>query len=743
MEQILANLQWQTCLVYIDDVVCHGKDVPEMVARLAEIFQRFLEAGLKLKPRKCSLFKRQVLFLGHIIGENGIQTDPSKVQAVTEWPVPADIHDVRSFIGLTSYYRRFVKNYATIAKPLNKLMEKGQKFSWSSECQESFEALKTLLVSAPILGYPNEHDRFILDCDASGYGIGAVLSQVQNGEEVVIAYASNALSKVERNYCCTRRELLSIVRYVKQFRHFLSSRKFFVRTDHCGLTWLKRLKEPEGQLARWIATLSEFNYEVVYRPGGIHKNADAMSRGPCRWCEKLEGPCNETESPEVEDSKLFVNTVSATDFQWPTCEVRNAQKSEEGLGWMHRAKSEGPLRPEWREVSPLGSEIKAYWGEWDRIHLRNEVLYRRWESDDGAKVRWQMLLPRKYHESVFDQLHSAPTAGHLGYERVLEKCRQRFFWYRMRDEIRRRCERCDACARRKSPPHRFKAEMQKYGVGCPLQRIASDIMGPLPISHRGNRYILVVADYFTKFTEAYGIPDMETETVAIKIVEEFLCRYGVCLEFHSDRGSNYESKAFNTVCEMFGILKTRTTPYHPRSDGMVERFNRTLQAMLANLVAENQRDWDDHLPYVMMAYRSAKHESTGESPNYLMFGREVRLPLDLITGSEPPEPVKADRFVLELQDRLTSAYARVRANAQKAMARQKRLYDRHANPSTRFGVGSIVWYFRPRREKGKSPKFMKPWIGPYMIVAKLSDVTVRIQKSVRSCLLYTSPSPRD
>ena len=277
MELILVGLRFETCLIYLDDTIVYGRTFQEELERLEEVFRRFVSAGLKLKPSKCVLFQKSVAYLGHIVSKNGIETDPVKVERVCEWPVPESSTEVKSFLGLAGYYCRFVPNFASVARPLRKLTEANVDFAWTSECQSSFDALKKLLSTAPILSYPDFSAEFILDTDASNHGIGAVLSQLKDGVEHPVAFASGTLTKAERNYCVTRKELLAVVEFVKQFRHYLQGPKFRIRTDHAPLRSVLKVKETEGQLARWIELLSPLNYEIEYREGQRHQNADAMS----------------------------------------------------------------------------------------------------------------------------------------------------------------------------------------------------------------------------------------------------------------------------------------------------------------------------------------------------------------------------------------------------------------------------------------------------------------------------------
>ena len=292
MEQVLAGLNWEICLLYIDDIIVFSSDFSQHLERLDKVMSHIEKSGLKINPKKCKFFTSQVKFLGHIVSADGITTDPSKVAAIKEWPQPHTVKQVRSFLGICSYYRRFVKDFSTIAHPLHKLTEKYSTFHWDTECKKAFETLKDKLTSPPILANPDNSKPYILDCDASATGIGAVLSQVDDdGVERVISYYSHSLDKPERNYCVTRRELLAIVMAVKNYHSYIYGVNITVRTDHGALRWLLNFKNPEGQVARWIERLETYDLNIVHRPGIKHGNCDAISRRPCTdcsYCDRLE-----------------------------------------------------------------------------------------------------------------------------------------------------------------------------------------------------------------------------------------------------------------------------------------------------------------------------------------------------------------------------------------------------------------------------------------------------------------------
>ena len=278
VELIFRGIQWKYLLVYLDDIIVMASNFDEHLDRLEEVFKRLSQAGLTMKPSKCEFFKREVLFLGHCGSQEGIKPNPKTVEAVRSWKVPTNVKEIQSYLGLCSYYRQYIENFSHIASPLTNLTKKKVKFIWDDSCQKAYEMLKEKLCSAPILALPQPGLRYILDTDASDTGIGAVLSQIQEGRERVIAYASKKLDTQQQRYSVTRRELLAAITFMNQFRHYLLGQRFLLRTDHGSLRWIFEFKDPRGQEARWLEVLAQYDFEIQHRPGQKHQNADGLLR---------------------------------------------------------------------------------------------------------------------------------------------------------------------------------------------------------------------------------------------------------------------------------------------------------------------------------------------------------------------------------------------------------------------------------------------------------------------------------
>ena len=722
MDIVLSGLNFEICLVYLDDVIIFGSTPEEHLDRLEKVFQRLRGANLKLKPSKCQLLRRSVGFLGHIVTPEGVAMDPSKVKDVVEWPVPQKLRDVRAFLGLCSYYRRFVKDFSTVAAPLFALTKKGRMFVWDEVCQETFDRLKTALTTAPILALPKDEGTYVLDCDACDEGIGAVLSQRIGTDERVIAYGSRLLSNAERNYCVTRKELLAVVYFSKLYRQYLLGRSFVLRTDHAALQWLQRTPEPIGQQGRWLERLAEFDFQIVHRPGRNHGNADALSRRPCRQCG-LEDPVTVAAVIEISESA----PPSIDDD--PLDHIEEIQREDPDLRIVRSWLGEGAEAPDLVEILPESETVKVYWYQKDSLYLQDGKIYRR--TPEGVN---QLVIPRAKREEFLKLAHTGVTGGHLGIRRTRWQVRRRAYWVGWSGDVRRFCKRCSPCNqyRRGLPPK--QGPLQPLPCGEPWERLSLDITGPHPRSRRGHIYILTVMDGFSKFVEAIPMANQEASSVARALVDNVIVRYGAPLEILTDQGKNFEGNLFKELCRLLDIDKVRTSSYHPSCNGLIERFHRTMNSMIGKVVSSHQREWDEILPYVLSAYRASQHETTGFSPNYLMFGRETRAPIDLVYGRPPTDdtqPATYSAYTTDLAERMEGAYRQVREHLRVSAERRKRRYDLKVRPA-RFAPGDRVWYFTPRRYQGRSPKWMRMFTGPFTVVEQIGLVNFRIKKSRQS-----------
>ena len=581
--------------------------------------------------------------------------NPDNISKLVNWPTPETVTDVRAFLGLCSYYRRFVKSFSRIAHPLTQLTHKDVPFTWTDACETAFKQLKEILVGPDVMGYPKNDCTFILDTDACDFSIGAVLSQIQDGRERVIGYASRTLSKTERNYCVTDRELLAVVHFTNHYKHYLLGREFTVRTDHQALKWLFSLKEPKNRVARWIEALSAFHFSMEYRPGPRHGNADGMSRcripqncqcadkkstelacGPCASCKKraidmssclypsdksvvrgvkpvsisliflpvmlylfslflgvLSIPksvlkwfskhepnltkCHNLSSPFRTEGRPTKKTLlswgrrivrslpsvsrrvktrlstkrggrqdpsapshTVTDRpcwagQYSTATLRKRQQADADIGPILKWFESG-TRPYGPDVCAASPATRHYWNNWACLETVQGVLCRTFHRRNDTGRYCQFLVPRAMKSELFKQMHATLLSGHLGKKKTREKTLRNFYWFDMRAEINRMVTCCDQCGANKAPTRTPSAPLGDMRVGSPMDRLATDILGPLPTTPRGNKYVLVVTDYFTNWVEILPVPDQTAITCAERILNEVIARFGCPLDLHSDQG---------------------------------------------------------------------------------------------------------------------------------------------------------------------------------------------------------------
>ena len=764
MHLVLKGLTWSIVLAYLDDLVLLGKTVQNHLNNLREVFQRFRQYKLKLKPKKCQLFQTEIKFLGKQVSGDGLSVDPDKTKAVSDWPIPRNVRDVESFLGFVNYHRDHIAKFAEISTPLYELTGPKASFEWQEQHQCAFEQLKQMLICAPVLSLPKKEGTFILDCDASDTSIGAELCQIQDGEERTICYGSFVLTPAQRRYCTTRKELLSVVRFTRQFRHYLLGRSILVRTDHNSLTWLMRFKMIEGQLARWLEELAQYDMVIQHRPGRNHVNADSLSRipdelqacdcyqagvkleslpcGGCRYCSRAHTQWSRFES-DVDDVVPLAIRAIQIDPQDATCvnwmgfhskeEVRKAQLEDPDIGkvltWV-----ENDQQPLNHDLWLSGPEVKSMWLCRNLLVIQQGVLYYKREGDTS---RCCLVVPKVMREEVMKYIHDLRTAGHLGQTKSVLRGKEAFFWYKMAKNIVDYVKTCAQCNKNKKPKEWPKAALGRYHAGIPLERIHIDILGPFVRSKKGNLYILMLVDQFSKWLECYALPDQTAESIAEKVVYEFIARFGCPLQVHSDQGRNFDGKLFQAVCDLLQITKTRTTPYRPCSNGQVERYNRLILQTIRCCLRGCQNTWDEDLPLLASAVRSMVNRQTGYTANMLMLGREVTKPVDILFGIKDSltTPPSMPAYVKQLEERLNRVHQTARENLQTVQARQKRDYDLKLAERT-YERGDLVYKVKSSSKIGQSRKLTPVWCGPYLVTEVLSPILYRIKDRKQESVIH-------
>ena len=750
IESALRGLNHNIALVYVDDIIIFSEDFQSHLNHLQRIFQHLEAANLKLHPSKCNFCVEQVKYLGHIVSKGGVTPDPGKITAVTEFPTPKRQKDVRSFLGLTNYYRKFVKDYAKIADPLNQLLKKDEPFNWTDQCQNAFDVLKTALTTAPILAYPNFHKQFILSTDASNTAISFILSQLDNeNRERVIYYGGRGLRPRERLYGITEKETLAVLVGIRAYRVYLANTKFVVRTDHSAIKYLTNTKDPTGRLGRWAIALQAYDFEVLHTPGNQHSNADGLSRRdyPKEEDDEEEDDLTpvfmisdiQSDIPDEDDSQSYVSQVepyqawsSERDILISTLEpvtVEKLQKKDIQLKPMIQYLKDGVLPEDFKEARKLVVESHDY-------VLIDTILYHLWYPKKSGtaqeRVVRQLVVPHSLRNDILLSMHDTILfAAHAGIDRTYHNIRLRYYWPGMYHDIVQYVKSCVDCQASKRSYIKNKPPL------CPLpqpelfQRWHMDFLGPLEKSVEGNQYVLILVDAYSHWVEGFPMKTMEAQEVAKILFREVITRYGTPKTLLTDRAPNFIGKIMQSLCSLFQITKLNTSAYHPQTNSTVERFNSYLGATLRAMCGDtNTHKWDTYLYGALSAFRiTPSTQSTQFSPYFLLFKRECRLPIEIALTPPQNLGVSAAECIHDIVDTFNETQKLVKENVQKARDKYTKQYNKNAQTHT-FVVGQQVMCYFPRSAgPGRSAKLTRKWLGPFYICACLKNNTFILRRS--------------
>jgi len=674
MNLLLAGLTWQSCLVYIDDILVYSPDFKTHVEDLSRVLTRLSEAGFVLKAKKCRFGVERVEYLGHIVTPEGISPDPSKIDKLMRFPTPRNTTEVRAFLGLAGYYRKFIRDFADTATPLFDLLKNDTAFLWGEAQEQSLRKLTLALTKEAVLRHPRFDLPWIVDADASDQGLGACLSQVVNGLERPVAFASRRLQPAESKWHIREKEALGIVWALETYRHYLLGSKFIVRTDHSSLQWLKNAKS--GRLCRWALRLAEFgDFEIVHRSGKSHANVDAFTRSFAESEAMPENAFCTLAIPKIRRELPSREEMIAAQAECPRCTLLRLRRQ-------------------------------------DHIMVRDGVL--------GTKEEpFKPFLPDSLFTQVVRALHEPAHHAHLGAKKTWSKVSSLFEVNNGLRKVETELKSCLACNQRK-PPLPKHGKLASVPPSAPWDTVAVDFCGPYVTSECGNRFILVFADHFTKYVELIPTSDQSAKTVCEAFYQNVLCRHGTPARLLSDQGPQFKSELVEGLCGTFGIHKIFSSTYYPQGDGLAERFMRTMNNSLSILSREHQRDWDSFVAGVQFAYNSSVHASTGFAPFVLTSGRIPSFPeagwLNSRQKSTTPE------YLRTLCATITRVHQEASAALEKSYADLKRRYDaKRRDIQLQVGTSVLVRLSDYERNQSECRKLAPRWSEPAEVIACLSN----------------------
>ena len=716
MENSLHGLLDEICAPYLDDTIVYSKDFNSHVENVRTVLRRLRKHGVKLNPCKCKMFAQEVSYLGHIISHDGYKMGPTNVKAVIALKdlKPRSVQEVRRLVGLLSVYRRFIPHFSKEAKPLYELLKqktdgnralKSKAVEWSEVHQQVTEKLIDAITSFPVMAFPDFKQPFILHTYASYDGLGAVLYQKHQDENRVIAYTSRTLNAAEKNYHSNKLEFLCMKWAVcESFRDYLYyAKNFTVITDNNPLTHVLSTPKLNATSQRWISSLADFHFDIQYRPGRQNSDADALPRFPLLYdftgyvSKEVVRACLGSPGNVASCNLLgVVDEIQCNFVPWSKGEIQEEQMKDAVIGDIWRKVHSGQ-KPSLKTLSP---QQRVLLNSWNKLCLIDNLLYR---VTSSCK---QLVLPQKYKPFVLQQLHN--EMGHVSSDKVLGLLRPRFFWSYMKRDVENYVSKECVCIKQKKPAVQAKEELTSIHTTTPFELLSLDFVH-LERAVGGYEYILVLVDHFTRFAVCYPTKNKEGKTAADRLFNDFVLRYGFPNRIMHDQGGEFENTLFEQLQHLSGVQKSRTTPYHPQSNGKCERINRTILGMLRTLDESQKSRWKDHLQKVVHAYNSTVSSATGYSPFYLLYGREPRLPVDLaFQQTEVGEPTKYRVYVENWQRAMKEAYQLAFSQSEKQAQRNERNFNRRARTSAVLEVGDRV-LIRNKREKGGPGKLRSYW----------------------------------
>jgi len=689
MNKVLYDLIDTCVVVYLDDILVASKSWEEHERHLRLVLQRLREAKLYAKPSKCRLFKNRVDFLGFILSADGIEPNPTKVQAIAKWPSPTSVLELQSFLGVVNYYRRFVKHLAVLASPLFDLLKKGASFTWLEQHEKSFSSLKQALLSSDVLAHPDPNKPYVVNTDASIFGVGATLSQYEDAALRPVAFESRKLSAAEKNYPVYELEMLAVIYALTKWRHLLEGHKHPIQllSDHQALKYFMSQQQISRRQARWLDFLAGFNLDLSYLPGKANIVADALSRRP-----DYRDPGDDLQPVELSNVSLS-SVVSSSGRSVLMQQIRDALASDSYFRTLSATVPNNGL-----SLNSDGYLVKQY---------------------NGVSL---VYVPTVMRTTILQELHEC--AGHFGIKRTVELLLRSYWWPSLRADVESYVKSCKSCmmvqSRNSLPPGLLQP------IPVPQRKwdsISMDFITHLPKTSTGNDTILVVVDRFTKMAHFIAMKATADAPAVAKLFIDHIYRlHGMPSSIISDRDSRFTSRFWRTLMSLSGSKLSMSTAFHPQTDGQTERVNRILEDILRHYVSADQKNWDTLLSFAEFTYNNKVSVSTGYSPFYLQSGQHPRTPAFMDSCQLVCSLPSVQDMLLRMKELMSSASDNIiRAQCDAAKNYNKK------HKELLFHAGDKVMLSTVNLSLFGTKKLNPRWIGPFPVIKVVSPVAYMLE----------------
>ena len=720
VQKALNYLPGGFSLAYLDDILIYSTSMADHLDHLEQVVKLHAKVGMKLNLRKCKLFRNEVDYLGFRVSAGGVGMIPEYVQRVVEWPAPTTNTELQSFLGFANYYRSFIPEFSNITACLNKLRNV-PKFELGNAELNAIQSLKLAFTKAPIRAYPDyySNEPFILSVDYSKTALAGVLTQVQGGAERFIGAFSKACDAAEQNYAAHKGEAASIVYSLRKFEHLLRAKKFVIRTDSQALTFLNNLREARGIWARWQIFIASFDFDIVHRAGRDNTCADALSRTPApKDCNYSDDNYNDDPMADVAD----IYAIEAQDVmshiskeEW-TLKTRTDYDLNIVMSFVKEKKL--PSRVERRRLPTMANQLL---NRFPLLSVADELLWYTNPLIQGRLCPARVVVPSSLQGHIVAAAHSTGPA-HAGVSETYRKLQTRCYFPGMFNLTRIYVNSCVSCLQKVNKLRINNHIMHEEVLSYPMQRTYLDTIGPLSTCRfQGVTYkhILTILDGFTRYLVAIPVANIESTTLLTALQEHFFFKFGYPEVIHCDRGTSLTSTLFEESLKSLGVGLTHCPPYSPQGN-RVERTHRTLGALLRADDSMAPGAWVSKLNGLVFGINTAVCNRTNVSPYFAMFGRNPRLPLDVLF----PFPVLThkDRWTQHVTD-LHNKFRAISRDLSRLECKRLLFNNETKAPRIPYGLkeGETVFYFNPRSQMGLSKKLTCRWTGPYKVVRIVSD----------------------